>query len=126
LTTSTSDTNKYRSKLEERVASDLHKRGVEFRYEDERIEYKVVRNYKPDFQLPNGIYVEAKGYFKSEDQRKMRNLKAQHPDKDFRMLFQNAKGKVQGSKMTNIAWCQKYDYPWCEALVPEEWINENT
>ena len=121
LTTSTSDTNKYRSKLEERVASDLNKRGVKFRYEDERIEYKVIRNYKPDFQLPNGIYVEAKGYFKSEDQRKMRNLKAQHPDKDFRMLFQNAKGKVQGSKMTNIEWCKKYDYQWCEALVPEAW-----
>jgi hypothetical protein len=130
MTTKTTKTSnkkiKYRSKLEERVAADLHNKNVGFKYEDERISYEVVRNYKPDFQLPNGIYVEAKGWFKSEDQRKMRKLAEQYPDKDFRMLFQYANGKVQGSKMTNIEWCHKYNYKWCESVVPQEWINEDT
>ena len=55
---------KYRSGLERNVALDLNKRGISFQYEHERIPYVVERKYLPDFQLPNGIYIEAKGWFK--------------------------------------------------------------
>jgi hypothetical protein len=117
-------TSKYRSGLEKNVALDLAKRGVDFLYEDERIPYVVERKYIPDFQLPNGIYVEAKGWFRDEDCRKMRLLKAQYPDKEFRFLFQNNKTKVQSKRFTNAQWAEKYDFQYCEGTVPEDWLEE--
>lgn len=100
-------------------------RGAAYEYEGERISYVVTRQYKPDFRLANGIYVEAKGWFQSDDQRKMRLLKEQYPDLEFRMLFMNANGKCQGSKMTNAQWCEKYGFKYAEGMIPEEWINED-
>ena len=117
-------TSKYRSGLEKNVALDLAKRGVDFLYEDERIPYVVERKYIPDFQLPNGIYVEAKGWFRDEDCRKMRLLKAQYPDKEFRFLFQNNKTKVQSKRFTNAQWAEKYDFQYCEGRVPDDWLLE--
>ena len=117
-------TSKYRSLLEERVAFDLNKRGIEFQYEHERIPYVVERKYLPDFQLPNGIYIEAKGWFRDEDCRKMRLLKAQYPDKEFRFLFQNLNTKVQSKRFTNQQWAEKYNFAYCEGHVPDAWLKE--
>lgn len=115
---------KYRSGLERKVAEDLQNRGVTYTYEGERIPYVVERKYIPDFQLSNGIYIEAKGFFKDEDCRKMKLLKAQHPDKEFRMLFQNPKTKVQSKRFTNAEWCERYGFQYCHGTVPQEWIDE--
>jgi hypothetical protein len=117
-------TFKYRSGLEKNVAFDLAKRGVDFLYEDERIPYVVERKYIPDFQLPNGIYVEAKGWFRNEDCRKMRLLQAQYPEKEFRFLFQNLNTKVQSKRYTNQQWAEKYNFKYCEGTVPEDWLEE--
>ena len=106
------------------MAFDLNKRGVDFLYEDERIPYVVERKYLPDFQLPNGIYIEAKGWFRDEDCRKMRCLQAQYPDKEFRFLFQNNNTKVQSRRYTNAQWAEKYDFQYCEGRVPEDWLKE--
>jgi hypothetical protein len=115
---------KYRSGLERNVALDLNKRGISFQYEHERIPYVVERKYLPDFQLPNGIYIEAKGWFKDEDCRKMKLLKKQYPDKEFRFLFQNNNTKVQSKRFTNSQWCEKYDFKYCEGKVPDSWLKE--
>lgn len=117
---------KFRSGLEEKVALDLEKRKVDFQYEHERIPYVVERKYLPDFQLPNGIYIEAKGFFRNEDCRKMRLLQSQYPDKEFRFLFQNLNTKVQSKRFTNQQWAEKYNFAYCEGRVPEEWLREET
>jgi hypothetical protein len=108
------------------VARLLTMQGAGFKYESKRLRYAVLRDYKPDFELDNGILVETKGWFKSDDQRKMRAVKEQHPDKDIRMVFQNLKGKVQGSKMTNAEWCEKYGFQYADGRIPKAWINEQT
>ena len=115
---------KYRSGLEKNVALDLNKRGIDFQYEHERIPYVVERKYLPDFQLPNGIYIEAKGWFRDEDCRKMRLLKAQYPEKEFRFLFQNLNTKVQSKRFTNQQWAEKYNFAYCEGRVPDAWLKE--
>ena len=120
----TKTSKKYRSGLEEKVAADLIKRGIDFQYEHERIPYIVERKYLPDFQLPNGVYIEAKGFFRDEDCRKMKLLKKQYPDKEFRFLFQNNNTKVQSKRFTNAQWCEKYDFQYCEGRVPEAWLKE--
>lgn len=122
--TKTSNKVKYRSGLEQKVAADLDKRGVTYQYEHERIPYVVERKYLPDFQLANGIYIEAKGYFKDEDCRKMKLLKKQYPEKEFRFLFQNQNTKVQSKRFTNAEWCEKYGFKYCQGTVPEAWIKE--
>ena len=118
------ETSKYRSKFEQRIAENLANKRVKFEYETQSIPYIVEKNYKPDFILPNGILVEAKGYFRSQDQRKHRLLKEQHPELDIRMLVMKLDARVQGSKMTWREWCIKYDIKYAENEVPREWLNE--
>ena len=81
-------TIKFRSKFEETVAEALGLVCPDYEYETLRIPYVVERNYNPDFILPSGIIIEAKGYFKSADQRKHKLIKKQHPEKDIRFVFQ--------------------------------------
>ena len=118
--------NTFRSDLEGRVADQLEKQRVEFTFEPKlnRIGYSVPKKYQPDFLLPNGILIEAKGWFKSEDQRKHKLIKEQHPEIDIRFVFQKLKSKVQGGRFTCQEWCEKYDFQFAEAIIPNSWIHE--
>ena len=123
-TTGTSKETKFRSNFELLIARDLDKSTKDYLYEQVKMPYTVERNYLADFVLPNGIIIEAKGWFKSQDQRKMRALKEQYPDQDIRFVFQRANSKVQGSQMTCARWCEKYGFQYAEGYIPKEWINE--
>ena len=117
-------TGTFRSQFEARVARALSRNNVEFLYEPLQLTYTVTRRYKPDFILENGIFIECKGYLDSADQRKMRAIKEQYPDLDIRMLFMTLAGKVQGSKMSNMEWCEKYNYKYAQEKIPTSWIDE--
>ena len=84
-----------RSTLEDRVQENLKKRGIVYTYEPCKLPYNVQRNYIPDL-LIGDIYVEVKGYFRQDAQRKMKSVKEQHPELDIRFLFQRASSTVQG------------------------------
>lgn len=112
----------FRSKFEQSVAEQLDKMKVTYEYEAHRLPYIVERNYLPDFRLASGVFVEAKGYFKSADQRKHRLLKEQRPDIEVRFVFQNASGRVQGSKLSCAQWCEKHGFLYAEGFVPKEWL----
>lgn len=118
--------NIYRSKLEQRIAADLRKRGVPFQYETLKVPYqRKPQVYNPDFILPNGIIVEAKGELKQTDRVKMLLVKAQHPQLDIRFVFQRANNKIRkGSKTTYWMWAEKHGFPWAEALIPVRWLKE--
>lgn len=123
-TKKTATTKKFRSKFEETVAEALGVVCPDYEYETMRIPYIVERNYNPDFILPNGIICEAKGYFKSADQRKHKLIQKQHPEKDIRFVFQRASVRVQGSKLTCAEWCEKFGFLYAEGEVPEDWVKE--
>ena len=53
----------FRSELEEKVSDLLCELKVKYEYEPVRIPYEIQHNYSPDFLLPNGIYLECKGYW---------------------------------------------------------------
>ena len=84
------------------------------------------RKYTPDFPLPNGIVVESKGRFVTEDRQKHKAIKDEHPDLDVRFLFSNANAKLsKGSKTTYAAWCEKYGFRYASGhVVPQEWLDE--
>ena len=115
--------NKYRSKFEASIAATLHAKNVAFTYESIRLEYTLEGTYVPDFILPSGVLVEAKGHLRTEDRRKLRAVKTQHPDIDLRLCFQNANEKISKKKnsMRYFEWCDRHGFKWCHKVIPSSW-----
>ena len=118
--------NGYRSGLEAPVAKQLIELNVNFEYEKKRVPYQIDAKYIPDFILPNGIIVECKGRFTSEDRRKMRLVKEQNPDLDIRFVFSRSSSKInKGSKTSYADWCCKYKFPFADKLIPRSWLSHD-
>lgn len=131
-------TGKYRSKLEARVARQLKDAGVKFGYETEAFEYDLklprafcadcdskevytTRWYTPDFFLPNGVIIEAKGRLDIKTRKKMLAVKESHPDVDFRFIFQ-ANNKIHKDSQTRyLDWAKQHGFPAALLEVPKSW-----
>lgn len=100
----------FKSKFEEDVAI-FYK--LSDKYEIEKIPYTLENSYNPDFKLADNVFLEAKGFFKPSDRRKMLEVIEQHPDKKFIMLFQDSRVKLsRKSKTTYGDWCDKQGIQW--------------
>lgn len=132
-----------RSKFENTVLTALVSRGVSVEYEADVLTYSstvrsaecadcgsenVVQNrkYTPDFKITRSnksvLYIEAKGFFKSEDRSKMRSVLKSNPTADIRMLFMR-NGKIAGSELRYSEWCEKYGIQYHIGWeVPESWL----
>jgi hypothetical protein len=118
---------RFRSGLEKRTAAWLKLRKVKFKYEETRIPYAVseTRHYTPDFQLPNGIYIETKGRFLPSDRKKHLLVQKQYPELDIRFVFSNPKAKIRkGSKTSYADWCDKHGFLYAQEYIPVEWVKE--
>ena len=115
---------KFRSKLEERVATLLMTLGVSYEYESHKVPYTIQHNYTPDFILPNHVHLEAKGYWSAEDRRKILAVKKDNPDLDLRMVFQSPYNKIsKRSKTTYAQWCDRHKILWTAFHeVPLDWL----
>lgn len=118
----------FRSGLEERVAEQLTSLHVPFEYEKVKIKYTKparVSSYCPDFVLSNGIIIETKGRFLTDDRQKHLLIKEQFPEIDLRFVFSNSSTKLsKASKTTYAAWCEKHGFLYADKLVPVEWLQE--
>lgn len=118
----------WRSGLEDTIQKDLTSRGVPYRYEEVKVGYTkptTTHKYTPDFLLPNGIIIEAKGIWDVEDRQKHKLLKAQHPGLDIRFVFTRSKSPIRkGSKTTYGDVCLKLGIPFADKLVPQPWLDE--
>ena len=114
----------FKSHLEEKVSDLLCELGIDYQYEQTKVPYQIQHNYSPDFLLPNGIYLETKGYFDAADRRKMKAVKLQNPDLDIRMVFQAPFNTIsKTSKTTYAKWCEKLNIPWTAwHNIPMEWL----
>lgn len=103
-----------RNRFEQKVAKTL---GPEFEYETLRLSYTVQRKYLPDFiDVAGKRIVEAKGLFTAEDRAKHKAIKAQHPDWDVTIVFQNAQRTItKTSKTTYAGWCDSNGIKWKQA-----------
>lgn len=119
----------FRSGLEEAVAEELTTQGVKFTFEELVIPYvKPERpaKYTPDFVLENGIIIETKGRFLTEDRQKHLLIKQQHPQLDIRFIFSNSKTKISKRSSTTYAmWCQKHGFKFADKEIPAPWIWED-
>lgn len=114
--------------FEDKVICDLDERGVPYMYEPDKLAYYVERHYIPDLKIGT-MFVELKGYFRQDAQRKMKAVKAQHPELDIRFVFQKADATIQGAKkrkdgtkMTCSEWAERNGFVWAETTIPKEWL----
>tara|TARA_Y100001970_G_scaffold195119_1_gene237154 strand:+ start:8739 stop:9101 length:363 start_codon:yes stop_codon:yes gene_type:complete len=114
----------FRSKLEEHVAKLLDQLSVPYEYETHRVAYTIQHLYNPDFILPNGIYLETKGYWEPADRRKILAVIKDNPDIDLRMVFQAPFNKIsKRSKTTYAQWCEKHGIKWAAVhSIPIDWL----
>ena len=120
----------YRSGFESKVAQQISKYKIDPKkiYECTTVPFTVPekkRTYLVDFTLPNGILVEAKGRWTTEDRAKHLLIKKQHPELDIRIVFMSGKTKIRkGSPTTYGMWCDKHGIPWAEKTIPTSWFSE--
>ena len=117
----------YRSGLELTNADRLTKLNIKFEYESIKIQWEdlTYRTYTPDFVLDNGIIIETKGFFTTQDRRKHKEISKQHPALDIRFVFTNSKRKLRkGAKSTYAEWCTKYNFKYYDRIIPEDWLKE--
>ena len=89
--------NGHKSGLETKIDEHLKSQGIDGEYEKHEIKYVIPaseHSYKPDFKLPNGIFIESKGWFLPEDRKKHLLIKKQHPDLDIRFVLQSPNSKI--------------------------------
>lgn len=75
--------------------------------------------------LPNGIIVEAKGLFETDDRQKHLLIKKQYPHLEIRFVFSNPNTKIyKGSKTSYADWCDKYGYKYAKGFIPDAWLKD--
>jgi len=118
---------KYRSGLEQFIADFLQVNQKCIRYEELKIPWIDLRHrtYTPDFILDNGIIIEVKGFFDSEDRRKHIEVRKQYPKYDIRFVFSNTNNRLyKGSKTTYGQWCEKNKFRYAHRIIPLHWLKE--
>ena len=116
----------FKSGLEETISSQIKERGIDVKYESEKIPYIIPASnhtYNPDFKLPNGIFVETKGRFVAADRKKHLLVKSQNPQLDIRFVFSNSKNKITKNSKTSYGdWCDKNGFKYADKIIPEDWF----
>ena len=133
------DGNIFKSKFEMGLAKQLKEAGIKYEYERESYEYftKVTngscddcsgthvsqrRGYTPDFFLPNGVVLEAKGHFTASNRVTLKAIRKAHPTLDIRLVFQADNCISRSSKTRNSDWCEQFEFKWALRTVPGEWM----
>lgn len=118
----------FRSGFERRIWDLAIEHGWALEYEpkDGILYYNQPRQYIPDFRLPSGVLVEAKGYFRPADRAKLLRVRACNPKADIRLVFQRPHNRLTKSpnSMTYAQWADKHGFEWAEGNIPEEWFRE--
>ncbi len=84
--------------------------------------------YTPDFFIgtkgDRDFIIETKGRFTALDRKKALAVREQHPDLDYRMLFEYDNKLSKNAKSRYSEWCEKHGITYAVKEVPEEWIAE--
>lgn len=116
----------FRGGLERAIGDRLDGLSISYQYEPGDIVYLVpARNakYKPDFVLPNGIVIEAKGRFVTSDRQKFARLKEQYPRLDIRFIFSNPNNRIsKKSRTTYGMWCDRKEFPFASVKNHSIWM----
>ena len=94
------------------------------------LEGKMNKFYSEVTLLNQSFIIESKGAFNSQDRKKHKLIKEQHPELDIRFIFSNSKTKIgKKSKTTYGKWCDLFNFKYhCIASTktpfPQDWLTE--
>lgn len=119
----------FRSGLEEVVGQQIKDvTGLDPEFETTKLPYtkpQRASKYTPDFVLPNGIIIETKGRFETDDRQKHLLVKAQHPLLDIRFVFSRSAQVIRKGSPTSYAdWCVKNGFKFADKRIPLSWFTE--
>lgn len=116
----------FRSKFEAEVykTAKASRRRLDYEPKDAIINYTISFRYQPDFRLPNGVLIEAKGLLDTWDRRKMLAVKDACPELDIRFVFQSARRRLSRNGKTYGEWAEAAGFQWAEGTIPLEWFRE--
>lgn len=117
----------YRSGLEVALQRQLQAAGKPVIYEQMFVPYEVNKSckYTPDFVLQNGIIIESKGRFVTQDRQKHLMIKKQFPELDIRFVFSRSAARISKvSKTTYAKWCLTKGFQFADTVIPASWLNE--
>lgn len=129
----------FRSKFEYKLAQQLEQLGVKYDYEAEELEYFTkVRSgvcescsgthvfqrrwYTPDFFLPNGIIIEAKGQFTASNRTTLKAVRDAHDSIDLRLVFMANNRISKNSGTTYVDWAESNGFKYAVGEIPESWL----
>ena len=134
---------RFRSKFEARVAANMDRNGIGWKYEPTtfRILLPATRGhicadcrskqisrettYTPDFQLENGIYVEAKGKFDARSRKAILAFAWRYPLSPLRLVFQRDNWMTPRRKQRYSDWAKANGFVFAIGeSVPVAWIKE--
>ena len=95
-------------------------------YETETLPYVIPpqkKLYRPDWKLPNGLYLEAKGLFTPKDRRKLLLVQEQRPEAVVALLFQEDRWTTPAKKQRYSQYAIENHFP-CSVgeFIPDEWF----
>ncbi len=78
----------------------------------------------PDFELPNGIFLESKGRLTGANRRRLVAFKAYYPEIDLRIVFMCDNLLSKGAKSRYSDWAKKAGFEYCVGFskIPQEWF----
>ena len=123
----TLDGTVYRSGFEKTIAQQMDAAGMGYKFEESIVLYvcpATTKKYIPDFELDNGIIIEAKGKWDLDDRKKIVMVREQNPKLDVRMLFQRDHFLNKGAKTRYSEWCEKRGIPYAVGTIPDEWLKQ--
>jgi hypothetical protein len=113
------------------LSVQLKDAGKLFSFEPCSFTYSVPTKYTPDFVYESSkgpVYVESKGYHAGMGVwlNKITHFWEQHPNIDFRIVFQDATKKVNKNYKSNLGdWATKKGIKWADnGKIPKEWLDE--
>lgn len=80
--------------------------------------YTYSGHYTPDFVVETKLgkrYIEAKGYFRPEDKRKIVAVKRCNPNLDIRIVFYSF-------NKSYVKWAEKHGFTYAISEIPRDWL----
>lgn len=117
----------FRSGLEATIADQLRATGTPVVFEEFHIPWQLSKSckYTPDFVLPNGIIIESKGRFVTQDRQKHIFIREQHPELNIRFVFSRSASRISKTSQTTYAkWCSTKGFQFADKTIPLSWLNE--
>lgn len=115
---------------EVRCAADLDDKGVEWKYEHEKLEYQhEPQHYTPDFTLidDDNILIEYKGKMTDETRKKLLSIKRCNPDRRLCIVFEQPNNKLSARPNATRywQWAELHGFEWSDQLCDPDWLKED-